>query len=98
MPTSGDEPCSAASPSSESRGDDMLPLTPAPTRTRSRTGVDGDLLEPRTSSRIVSSSEPSGVGVVAGGLRRDAQPTGAGVVDGSDHVARVAREHDGGRT
>ena len=45
MPTSGDEPCSAASPSSESCGDDAAPLHAGADPHAPGPGVDGGLLE-----------------------------------------------------
>jgi hypothetical protein len=59
MPTSGDEPCSAASPNSESCGTTRSHLTPAPTLTRLAPGSMETPRSSRTSTRSTSSSDPS---------------------------------------
>ena len=85
MPTSGEEPCRAARPSSESRGVTASHLAPAPTRTRRaaasmRTPVSRDVL-----TIIVPSSEPSGPALCPVAWAASRRPVVAGVAhDGGD--------------
>jgi hypothetical protein len=60
MPTSGDEPCSAARPSSESCGTTSRHRAPVPTRTRSALASTETSFSPEVLRMSVSSSEPSG--------------------------------------
>ena len=78
------------------RGTTSPQRTPAPTRTRARHGVDGDLaqLAHVDEDRVLERAERPGV--VAGRLRRDAQAVLGGVRDDGGHVGLVAGEDDRG--